>query len=382
MPLTNAEFAILSVLAEAPKHGYAIEQLVEERGMRNWTEIGFSSIYFLLKKLETRGFVEVEDPSLTSRRTPKVYRLTEAGKLAHREETRQALTEPEALYPAFLLGLANWPALPPHTAAEALQARAAALDQKLRELEKRRTAQEPLPTFVRAMFDYSGTMIEAEQAWLSKAQNLFKEAAVEKVDFKKTLKTLYNPPAGKFVIVDVPPLNYFMVDGAGDPNKAPAYKEAIEGLYAASYTLKFMSKEELSRDYVVPPLEGVWWAEDMTSFRSRQKDNWLWTMLVMVPEFIDGTMAERAIAAAAKKKALRALSKLRFERLEEGQAVQTLHVGSYDDEGPILKRLHEEFLPENGLIEAGHHHEIYLSDPRKTAPQKLKTILRHPVRKR
>ncbi len=205
---------------------------------------------------------------------------------------------------------------------------------------------------------------------------------MDKIDFRKTMKPLYGPPAGKFVVVDVPPLNYFMVDGAGDPNKAPAYREAVEALYSASYTLKFMAKKELGRDYVVPPLEGLWWADDMSTFVSRQKDKWSWTMMIMVPDFIDATMAGRAVETAAAKKNLAGLAKLWFARLEEGRSVQTMHVGSYDEEGPVLKRLHEEFLPTNGLKESGHHHEIYIGDPRKTAPEKLKTILRQPVTKR
>jgi hypothetical protein len=205
---------------------------------------------------------------------------------------------------------------------------------------------------------------------------------VAKVDFKKEMKALYSPPAGRFEIIEVPPLAYFMVDGKGDPNKAAAYKEAVEALYTASYTLKFMAKKELSRDYTVPPLGGLWWADDMATFISREKDKWSWTMTIMVPDFIDQAMAERAVSAAAKKKALPALSKLRCETLEEGKVVQTMHIGSYDDEGPVLKKLHEEFLPANGLKERGKHHEIYLGDPRKTAPEKLKTILRQPVTKR
>ncbi len=205
---------------------------------------------------------------------------------------------------------------------------------------------------------------------------------MDKIDFKKTMKALYNPPAGRFVLVEVPPLDYVAVDGAGDPNTAPAYREAVEALYAAAYTLKFASKKELARDYVVPPLEGLWWAEDMASFKDRRKGEWSWTMLIMIPDFIDRAGAERAIAAAKKKSASAALDRLRIERIAEGRAVQTLHVGSYDAEGPILAKLHEEFLPANGLVEAGHHHEIYLSDPRKTAPERLKTILRQPVRAR
>jgi hypothetical protein len=229
------------------------------------------------------------------------------------------------------------------------------------------------------MFDYSAAMIEAERAFPLTVTSSLKEDSVEKIDFKKGMKALYNPPVGKFDIIDVPPLTYFMVDGTGDPNKAAAYKEAVEALYAVSYTLKFMAKKESSRDYIVPPLEGLWWADDIATFISREKDRWSWTMMIMVPDFIDKAMAERAAIAVAKKKDLPALSKVRFETLEEGTVVQTMHIGSYDDEGPVLRKLHAEFLPANRLKERGKHHEIYLGDPRKTAPEKLKTILRQPV---
>lgn len=202
---------------------------------------------------------------------------------------------------------------------------------------------------------------------------------MEKLDFKTVHKALYAPPVGRFVVVDVPPLRYFMVDGSGDPNKEQAYREAVEALYASSYTLKFMCKNELGRDYVVPPLEGLWWASDMQTFVSRQKDSWSWTMMIMVPDFVERALALRAVDAAARKSALPALAKVRLEELEEGRVVQTMHVGSYDDEGPILKTMHETFLPANRLKERGHHHEIYLGDPRKTPPNKLKTVLRQPV---
>lgn len=205
---------------------------------------------------------------------------------------------------------------------------------------------------------------------------------MDKIDFKKSMKALYNPPAGRFVIIDVPPLDYFAVDGAGDPNTAPAYREAVEALYAAAYTLKFTSKKELARDYVVPPLEGLWWAKDMASFKDRRTGEWSWTLLIMIPDFLDCAAAEGAIAAARKKSASAGLDRLRVARIAEGRAVQILHIGPYDAEGPTLARLHQEFLPANGLVEAGHHHEIYLSDPRRTAADKLKTILRQPVRVR
>jgi hypothetical protein len=203
---------------------------------------------------------------------------------------------------------------------------------------------------------------------------------MEKFDIKKACKTLYGAPIGEFAVVDVPPLNYFMIDGAGDPNTASDYKDTVEALYAASYALKFMSKAGLQRDYVVPPLEGLWWSDDMADFVARRKDRWRWTMMIAVPDFVEAAMAGDAIVKAREKKQLPALPRLRFERLNEGPAVQTLHIGAYDDEGPILKRLHQEFLPAHRLAPSGHHHEIYLSDPRKTAAEKLKTILRQPVR--
>lgn len=203
---------------------------------------------------------------------------------------------------------------------------------------------------------------------------------MDKYDIKKACKALYGAPAGRFEQVEMPAMQYLMIDGAGDPNTAPGYVAAVEALYTASYTLKFMSKAELKRDYVVPPLEGLWWAEDWSDFVARRKERWRWTMMIAVPEFVPAAMAEKAIAQAIEKKGLAALSKLRVERLEEGSVVQTLHVGPYDDEGPTLQTLHEAFLPAQGLVPTGHHHEIYLSDPRKTAAAKLKTVLRQPVR--
>ena len=378
--LTNAEFALISLLAERPLHGYAIEQMVEQRGMRHWTEIGFSSIYFLLKKLEARGLVETLEAAPSSRRTPRTYRPTEEGERAHREEARRALAEPDRPFSALPLGLANWPALPPEEAVAALHARRDALDIRLNDLNARRQAQEPLPPFVRAMFDYSTTMIAAERNWLAETIPLLAETSMEKIDLKKRYKVLYSGSVGEFTVIDVPPLNYFMIDGFGDPNVEPQYKEAVEALYAASYTLKFMSRDALGKDYVVPPLEGLWWAEDYGHFLSGRKDRWSWTMMIMVPDFIEQAMAGKAVIQAREKKGLPALSKLRFARLEEGRAIQTLHIGSYADEGPILQRLHEEFIPANGLVEAGLHHEIYLGDPRKTPAEKLKTLLRQPVR--
>lgn len=203
---------------------------------------------------------------------------------------------------------------------------------------------------------------------------------MEKIDFKKTMKALWQPPAGRFVLVEVPRMQFAMVDGNGDPNTAPAYKRAVEWLYSVSYPLKFMSKKDLGRDYTVPPLEGLWWADDMTTFLTRDKGAWSWTMMIMQPDWITPRMFAAAVEKAGAKLG-DAPETLRLEAFEEGLSVQTLHVGSYDDEGPVIRRLHDEYLPENGLVETGRHHEIYLSDPRKVVLEKLKTVLRQPVRR-
>lgn len=203
---------------------------------------------------------------------------------------------------------------------------------------------------------------------------------MDKYDLRKALKGLYTAPRGTFVLIDVPPLNYLAIEGEGDPNTAPAYAEAIAALYASAYTLKFMSKARLGRDYVVPPLEGLWWADDMDDFITRRKDRWRWRMMIAVPDFVDAVMALAALDEVKAKKPLPALNRVRFERLEEGRAVQGLHVGPYDDEGPMLEALHKRFLAESGLVPTGRHHEIYLSDPRRTPPEKLKTILRQPAK--
>jgi hypothetical protein len=204
---------------------------------------------------------------------------------------------------------------------------------------------------------------------------------VSKIDFKRTLKTFYAPSSKSFSIVDVPPMQFLMIDGHGDPNTASAYQEAVEALYAVAYGVKFVSKRELDRDYVVPPLEGLWWAKDIQAFISRDKGSWDWTMMIMQPEWVTAATVEAALARAGESKDLPALPKLRLETYHEGLSVQILHLGSYDEEAPTLARMHAEFMPTQGLVPAGRHHEIYLSDPRRVAPEKLKTVLRQPVRK-
>jgi len=202
-----------------------------------------------------------------------------------------------------------------------------------------------------------------------------------KVDFKKTIAA-YKAKKNAFSIVNVPPLQYLMIDGHGAPGSAE-HMEAIQALYPIAYTLKFMSKIDLSKDYVVPPLEGLWWAKDMEAFTTkRDKSKWDWTMLILTPDWITEEQFSNAKEkVSAKKDPPQFLDKVCLETLHECTCVQILHLGSYDDEGPILEQMHHEFIPNNGFEMVGKHHEIYFNDFRKVAPEKLRTMLRQPVQK-
>ncbi|MCK5828537.1 GyrI-like domain-containing protein [Candidatus Bipolaricaulota bacterium] len=201
---------------------------------------------------------------------------------------------------------------------------------------------------------------------------------MQKIDFKKTLKHLYGPPA-RFETVDVPEMQFLMADGHGDPNTAQEYTDVIEALYAVAYKMKFISKKTLEQDYTVPPLEGLWWAEDMATFITRQKSDWDWTMMIMTPDWITKEIFADAVAQLSLAKNPSALNRIRLERYHEGLSAQIMHIGAYDDEGPVLAKMHSEYIPENGFTENGKHHEIYLSDPRRIMPEKCKTVLRQPV---
>lgn len=204
---------------------------------------------------------------------------------------------------------------------------------------------------------------------------------VAKIDFKKTLDS-YRARHNEFRIVDVPKLQYLMIDGHGDPNTSQEFKDAITTLYPIAYKLKFASKQELGKDYTVMPLEGLWWAQDMDTFTTaRDKSQWDFTVMIMQPDWITPDMFNAAVQKVAAKDPSVAVDKVRLEALDEGLCVQTLHIGSFDDEAGILKKLHHDFVPANGLKVDKKHHEIYLSDFRRVSPDKLRTILRQPVLK-
>jgi len=201
---------------------------------------------------------------------------------------------------------------------------------------------------------------------------------LKKTDLKKALKELYNPSSKEISIVEVPKMNFLMIDGTGDPNTAPEYKDAVEALFSLSYTLKFMMKKTKAFDYAVMPLEGLWWADDMAKF-AENKNLWKWTTMVMQPEQVTKESVAKAIEELKKKKKLPALSKIRFESFQEGSSAQIMYFGPFSDEGPTIQKIHEFIRQYEGIL-VGKHHEIYLSDPRRVAPEKLKTILRQPMR--
>jgi hypothetical protein len=190
--------------------------------------------------------------------------------------------------------------------------------------------------------------------------------------------TLYKPSKKDFSIVEVPSMNFLMVDGHGNPNTAPEYAQAIEALYSMSYTLKFALKPS-GIDYGVPPLESLWWMEGVEGFDPLNKDDWGWTAMIMQPKWVTEPLVEEMRLEVAKKKELPALPLMRFEDFHEGLSVQILYIGPYADEGPTIARMHEHVIGKGYRLH-GKHHEIYLGDPRRSAPEKLRTIIRQPIR--
>jgi hypothetical protein len=200
---------------------------------------------------------------------------------------------------------------------------------------------------------------------------------MKKIDIKKDLKSLYLPSAKAVALVEVPAMNYLMIDGEGDPNTSKAYAAAIEALFAVAYTVKFAVKRAQEIDYGVMPLESLWWADDMAAFSAEDKSKWKWTAMIMQPSFVTAAIVAAAIADVKRKKNPPAIGKMRCESLSEGTCAQTLHVGPFSEEGPTIEKVHE-FIRARGKL-VGKHHEIYLSDIRKAAPEKWKTVVRQPM---
>ena len=199
-----------------------------------------------------------------------------------------------------------------------------------------------------------------------------------KLDLKKNLKQFYQPSKSEVTLVDVPTFNFLMIDGEGDPNTSAAYAEAVETLFSVSYTAKFMVKRSAKPiDYAVMPLEGLWWADDMSAFSNADKSRWKWTLMIMQPDFVSAGVIAKAISEVERKKGLAALGALRLEAFAEGRCAQTLHVGPFSEEGPTITRVHRFIEERSGL--RGKHHEIYLSDIRRADPKRWRTIIRQPM---
>ena len=200
---------------------------------------------------------------------------------------------------------------------------------------------------------------------------------MEKIDFKKKFKELYSASAKKCALINVPEMNYLMLDGCGNPNTSEEFQDAVEALFSVAYTVKFMIKKNLAIDYGVMPLEGLWWGGRAELVES-EKDEWNWTLMIMQPEYVTTEMITASIDKVMTEKKVSAAGKLRFAAFAEGEAAQLLHVGPFSEEGPTVAKL-QSFIAENGYDLRGRHHEIYLSDARRAAPAKWKTIIRQGI---
>ncbi len=198
------------------------------------------------------------------------------------------------------------------------------------------------------------------------------------IDLKKEYREHYTARVGKPALVEVPSRPFLMIDGAGDPNTSQEYADAVAALYPLSYGLRAAVKKETGDGYTVMPLEGLWWADDMANFSVDDKSDWKWTMMILQPELVTADLAASIIPELTAKKGLVSGHRVRFDVYEEGRAAQVMHVGPYADEAPTIEMLHQ-FIEDQGLVRSGLHHEIYLGDPRKSDPAKLKTIIRQAV---
>ena len=204
----------------------------------------------------------------------------------------------------------------------------------------------------------------------------------EKVDLSKELKAVYRASSKVPALITVPRLKYLMIDGAGYPETSPDFHPAMEALFSIAYTIKFMFKKGPQQlDFKIMPLEGIWWMKDDAQWDMKRPDDWRWRLASAVPDFVDAAALREAKKQIKKKKDLPSADKLRLKSWKEGDAVQMMHIGPYDKEQAAIDSI-LAFTADNGYAVNGRHHEIYFSDPRRVAPEKLKTIIRFPVKKR
>lgn len=205
---------------------------------------------------------------------------------------------------------------------------------------------------------------------------------MEKRDLKKEHRNMFSPKKGVFSIIEIPQLKYITIEGEGNPNIAESFSKSTEALYTIAYGIKFAMKES-GDDFTVMPLEGLWYCDNMSKFSEDNKDEWKWKLMILQSELVEQEIFENArIKGITKKTELKEyLEEVKLEKYTEGLSVQTMYVGAYKDEAPVIREMHK-FIGENGYELAGLHHEIYIGDPRKTEAAKLKTILRQPMRKK
>jgi len=348
--MTNAELAVLSLIVEAPRHGYDVERAIVERGMREWTDVGFSSIYYLLGKMEKAGLVTSHaDASNAAGPARKVFEATPAGRDAWRAASLEALSEPDFKRP-FALGLSSLPGLGPDEALSAVRAHRSALEERLSGMLAKRRAQEPLEWFVRELFDFSESSIRAEMSWFD---GLIGRLEARKVAAMPKLKV--DQPA----LGEMPALTMAVVHSVGDP--ADVGPTVFNALYGAVYALKFALKKE-GVEYKVAPVRARWFSG--SGWKLVPRDQWEAAWAIPIP---DGTTELRQKDPETP---------VEIETWEYGRIAEVLHVGTYAEEEPTIDLLHA-FIAEQGLTIAGPHEEEYLTRPDVKRP---KTVIRYQVK--
>jgi DNA-binding PadR family transcriptional regulator len=354
--MTNAELAVLSLLVEQPRHGYELEQVIAERGMRDWTDIGFSSIYYVLRRLQDAGLVTAAAEEGSGRGpSRKVFSPTPEGRTAWTEAALAALTTPAGGDQPFLLGLSALAGLPLDRAAAAVGAYADELGRRVADLRGRREQLGDAEWFVDAVFDYSFTMMDAERAWAARYAREMQRRVEGEVGAVPPKRKPFVPE-----VVEMPARTMAAVRTIGDPTDVGQH--VFPALYGAVYPLKFALKKQ-GVDFKVEPPRARWFGGP--DWATLPREEWKAAWAIPVPE--DTTELPQKDPATP----------VAVETWEYGTVAQILHVGTYAEETPTIEQLHA-FIAEQGYEIVGPHEEEYLSRPEAKAP---KTIIRYQVKK-
>ncbi|MFQ6083184.1 MAG: helix-turn-helix transcriptional regulator [Candidatus Aminicenantia bacterium] len=384
--LSNVEIAILGLVAEKPRYGYEIEAVIEERGMREWTDIGFSSIYYVLSKLEKEGLLESKIEQRGSTPFRRIYRINKKGKETLKKEIVRLISNPKKTHSELDLGISNLPCLSKKEVIISLKKYIESLIQRKKHVEEtfKRQEGEKLPFFVQALFIHSLSHIETEIRWVNEfieiVNQKYKKGGkiMKKLDLTKEYKTYY---IAKTVpeIVEFSEGHFLTIEGKG----APAGREfmaKMKALYTLAYGIKMAMKKE-GKDFTVTKLEGLWWVDSDKPYLEVPREEWQWKLLIRQPEFIISEIVERAKSKVIKKKGIEFVKDIKLEKITEGKCVQILHIGPYSTESESWEKM-RKLMEEKNLVENGLHHEIYLTDPRRVPEEKYRTILRQPVKSR